>query len=136
MSDSADGKGPRWVGDNLPSLHPEIQYAQDLPPKVTDKYHKALIMGDTEIADQTLAAETPAEAKALGRKSGQNKVLGQTLLGTANHVIVETSPNDRLWGVGFNSEHALGHIDEWGENELGQALMRVRDRLKQPLKPN
>ncbi len=30
--------GPRWIGHSLPSLPPELQYAQDLPPKVTDKY--------------------------------------------------------------------------------------------------
>jgi hypothetical protein len=33
----ADGKGPRWIGDNFP-IPPELQYAQDLPPKVTDSY--------------------------------------------------------------------------------------------------
>jgi len=43
---------------------------------------------------------------------------------------VETSPNDRLWGVGFNTDEALDHINEWGENKLGKALMRARDRLK------
>ena len=43
---------------------------------------------------------------------------------------METSPNDRVWGIGFDSEHALGNENEWGENKLGKALMRVRDQLK------
>jgi hypothetical protein len=117
-------------------------------------YHKALLMGDTEIADETLKAETPGEAKGLGRKVkgfdqekwnsncdriveegqylkfGQNKELGKVLLGTGEREIVETSPNDKLWGVGFNSEDALDHISEWGENKLGKALMRARERLR------
>lgn len=111
-------------------------------------------MGDTEIADQTLAAATPGEAKTLGRKVrgfdqekwnehcdriveegqylkfGQNKDMGKVLLGTGNREIVETSPNDKLWGVGFNSDDALDHISEWGENKLGKALMRAREKLK------
>lgn len=33
----ADGKGPRWIGDNF-EIPPQLQYAQDLPPKVTDSY--------------------------------------------------------------------------------------------------
>lgn len=156
-----DGKGPRWIGDSLPSLPPELEYAQSLPPKVTEKYvlffgfegpepecclqqwypspftqadgkkfhtaehfmmyHKALLMGDEEIAQQTLDCKTPAEAKALGRKvSGfdqrkwdarcdgiveegnylkfsQDERMKQVLLGTEDRKIVETSPNDRLW---------------------------------------
>lgn len=195
---AGDGKGPRWVGDNLPSLPPELQYAQDLPPKVTDNYvfffgfdrpepecclqqwypspftekdpqtgadchfrtseqymmyHKALLMGDSEIADQTLAAETPAEAKGLGRKVrnfkqdiwdqncdrvveegqylkfSQDEKLKSILLGTGTKEIVETSPNDRVWAIGFNTEEAEAHKDEWGENKLGKALMRARKRL-------
>lgn len=195
---NGDGKGPRWVGDQLPSLPPELQYAQDLPPKVTDTYvlffgfdrpepecclqqwypspfaekdeagkerhfktseqymmyHKALLMGDTEIAEQTLQAETPADAKGLGRKVrnfdqkiwdancdrvveegnflkfNQNDELKKVLLNTGDRQIVETSPNDRFWGVGFNSEDALEHVDEWGENKLGKALMRARARIR------
>lgn len=31
-------QGPRWVGDNKPDLPPELQYAQELPPLVTENY--------------------------------------------------------------------------------------------------
>ncbi|KAK5126016.1 hypothetical protein LTR85_011371 [Meristemomyces frigidus] len=204
-----DGKGPRWIGDSLPSLPPELEYAQSLPPKVTDKYvfffgfegpepecclqqwypsvftekkseggkeeeeslefhtaeqymmyHKALVMGDEEIAQQTLECSTPAEAKALGRKVrnfdqnkwdascdriveegnylkfSQDERMKRVLVGTEARGIVETSPNDRLWGVGYNSDEALEHVSEWGENKLGKALERVRERLKEPLRLN
>jgi len=40
------------------------------------------------------------------------------------------SPDDRIWGIGFNSEEAEGKEAEWGDNRLGEALMKVRDRLK------
>ena len=117
-------------------------------------------MNDAEIASQTLACETPGEAKALGRKVrgfdqgvwdekcdgvveegnwlkfSQNESLRDVLLGTGDRELVETSPNDRLWGVGFNSEEAEGREEEWGENKLGKALMMVRDRLRKPLKLN
>lgn len=116
-------------------------------------YHKALLMGDEEIAQQTLDAASPAEAKSLGRKVrnfdqgvwdgncdrvveegqylkfSQNEQLKEVLLGTKGKEIVETSPNDRFWGVGFNSEEALDHVGEWGENRLGKALERARERL-------
>ncbi len=199
LSQPTDGKGPRWIGDNLPSLPPELQYAQDLPPKVTDKYilffgfdgaepecafqqwypspfagtdaktgeirhfktseqymmyHKARLMNDTEVAERILRAESPGEAKSLGRevrdfdqavwesecdgvveegsylKFSQDERLKEILLGTGEKRIVETSPNDRFWGVGFNSEQALEHVEEWGENKLGKALMRARERLR------
>lgn len=49
---------------------------------------------------------------------------------TGNRQLVEASPNDRIWGVGFDSEHAEGREEEWGENKLGKALMRVREKLR------
>lgn len=200
---NGDGKGPRWVGDNLPSLPPELQYAADLPPKVTDRYvfffgfngpepecalqqwysspftekdaktgeekhfktseqymmyHKALLMGDNEVAEKILKAESPGEAKGLGRevrnfdqkvwedncdrvvaegqflKFGSTEELKGVLLGTGEREIVETSPNDRFWGIGFNTEEAEGKEGEWGENRLGKALMKARERLREPLK--
>ena len=198
LQPASDGKGPRWVGDNLPDLPPELEYAQNLPPKVTDKYvfffgydrpepectlqqwypadfvekdaqgrerkfhtseqymmyHKALLMGDDEIAEQTLQAKTPGECKGLGRKVrnfdqkiwdsncdrvveegsflkfSQDERLREILLNTGDRELVETSPNDRFWGIGFNTDDALDDIDEWGENKLGKALMRARERIR------
>ncbi len=63
-------------------------------------------------------------------KFTQNEKLKKVLLDTGERVLVETSPNDRIWGVGFNTEQAPGNEDRWGENKLGKALMRVREQLK------
>ena len=41
-----------------------------------------------------------------------------------------TSPDDKIWGIGFNTEEAEGNEAEWGNNGLGKALMKVRDRMK------
>lgn len=117
-------------------------------------YHKALLMGDTEAAEKIAKADTPAKAKQLGRevrnfqqkiwddncdrvveegnyaKFKQNKKLKVVLLGTGQRSLVETSPNDRLRGVGFNSDDAKGNEDKWGLNKLGKALERARERLR------
>jgi len=119
-------------------------------------YHKALLMGDTEIAAKILAPENahPSRAKALGRevrnfdlelwkkeadrvveegnvrKFGQSEELKGILLGTGERDLVEASPDDRIWGIGFDSEHAEGKESEWGNNGLGKALMKARERLR------
>ncbi|KAL2065719.1 hypothetical protein VTL71DRAFT_3389 [Oculimacula yallundae] len=117
-------------------------------------YCKAMLFGDEITAKKILEAEGPGEAKALGRVAGpfdqqkwdsscdaiveqgnflkfsQNPALRDILLSTGDKVIVEASPSDRIWGVGFDAEHAEGREEEWGQNKLGEALMRVRRRLR------
>lgn len=61
-------------------------------------------------------------------KFGQDKSLREELLGTGDRELVEASPIDRVWGIGFAAEHAERMREEWGENLLGKALMRVRER--------
>lgn len=43
---------------------------------------------------------------------------------------VQTSPVDRIWGVGFDAQSAETNRKDWGENLLGKAIMRVRDRIR------
>ncbi|KAG4438948.1 hypothetical protein IFR05_005574 [Cadophora sp. M221] len=117
-------------------------------------YCKALLFGDGVVAKKILAAKTPGEAKTLGRQAGsfdqkkwdgacdgvvergnflkfsQNPELKDILLGTGTKIIVEASPSDRIWGVGFDAENAEGREEEWGANKLGKALMRVRSTLQ------
>ena len=65
-------------------------------------------------------------------KFTQHEDLKKVLLGTEDRILVEASPTDRIWGIGFDAEQALGHEDKWGENKLGKALMRVREQLRGP----
>lgn len=116
---------------------------------------KARLFGDLAILEGIIAAETPKEAKKLGRKvSGfetslweahrsaivirgnlakfdQNPALGAFLLGTAERVLVEASPRDRIWGIGMSASHADAQNPRlWrGLNLLGFALMAVRAEL-------
>ncbi|KAF8869895.1 hypothetical protein CPB85DRAFT_1356184 [Mucidula mucida] len=53
-------------------------------------------------------------------KFTQHPALKTELLATGNAQLVEDSPYDSFWGIGGNGT---------GRNELGKALMKVRDRL-------
>ena len=64
------------------------------------------------------------------RESG-NKGLRERLLGTGERMIVEASPLDRIWGVGFGEKRALNVRQSWGLNLLGRALMDVRRILRE-----
>src|SRR5262245_57307934 len=48
------------------------------------------------------------------------------LLATGDREIVEASPLDRIWGVGFGPRNAEKSRERWGLNLLGKALMGVR----------
>ncbi|MCD0156666.1 NADAR family protein [Deinococcus sp. 6GRE01] len=114
---------------------------------------KAALFGDEATRRAILAARTPGECKALGRrvspyddarwaaerfgvaldmlrlKFGQNARLRAALLATGEAEVVEAAPNDRIWGVGFSEQDAPGARQAWGENLLGRALMSVRTEL-------
>ncbi|KAI0266409.1 hypothetical protein BC834DRAFT_969444 [Gloeopeniophorella convolvens] len=57
----------------------------------------------------------------LHAKFTQHAELRDKLLGTGNRELIEDSPDDLFWGVG---------ADRQGRNELGKALMRLREKLR------
>ncbi len=113
---------------------------------------KARLFGDSAAVDAILAAPDPKVAKALGRKVKnfdgqlwadrcreivtrghiekfrQNEPLRDFLLASSDIVIVESSPYDRIWGIGLkhSDEQALDPTKWRGGNLLGIALMDVR----------
>lgn len=117
-------------------------------------FQKALLFNDFEIANQILNETDVRKIKALGRKVknfnnelwdihkenfmynacyakfSQNDRLKDFLLGTGNSEIVEASPVDNIWGIGFSSDNAMENIDQWGQNLLGKCLMKVRAVLR------
>lgn len=121
-------------------------------------WRKALLSEDVAAADRIRAATDPEQAKALGRevagfdgkiwtehryaavvagnlaKFGQHRDLARFLLGTGERVLVETSPVDRIWGIGLDAddERATDPGSWPGLNLLGFALMDVRARLRRP----
>ncbi len=116
---------------------------------------KARLFGDDQTLAEIIAAATPNEAKALGRKVrnfdpakwdsekrrivtegnlakfSQHADLREFLLGTGDAVIVEASPFDAIWGIGLGMDdpRALDPAQWRGENLLGFVLMDVRDQL-------
>jgi len=109
-------------------------------------YVKAMTFGDTETADKILKETEPRKQKALGRqvknfdpemwddvcyeliKKGlrakflQNPDLYAELISHKDELIVEASPQDRMWGIGFSKFDALANKDNWGKNLLGKIL--------------
>ncbi|GGK24406.1 hypothetical protein GCM10008955_17490 [Deinococcus malanensis] len=118
-------------------------------------YRKALTFGDQASAERILAARDPGECKKLGRrvqpyddavwsgmregvafdaclhKFSQIPHLRGVLLATGDALLVEASPTDAIWGIGFSEQDAPTHPHQWGQNLLGLALMRVRDALRE-----
>ncbi|WP_433116878.1 NADAR family protein [Micromonospora sp. CA-246542] len=116
---------------------------------------KARLFGDEAIAAQILTASHPGAVKALGRqvrgfdqaswdehglglvvagnvaKFSQHPDLGRYLSGTANRILVEASPMDRVWGIGLAATDPRAEDPaQWrGRNLLGFALMRARAQL-------
>jgi ribA/ribD-fused uncharacterized protein len=117
---------------------------------------KARLFGDDEALAEILAADSPAKAKKLGRnvrgfdearwkavsseivtrgnvaKFSSTPELRAYLLGTGETILVEASPDDRIWGIGL-AKDAPGARDPtgWrGTNLLGFALVRAREILR------
>lgn len=115
---------------------------------------KAHLFRDVSSYNQILRAQTPSEAKALGRKVvgfnpgvwdavkiqvvldgnlakfKQNPPSRRYLCLTGNRLLVEASPTDRIWGIGFSPADALANIERWGQNLLGLCLMVVRGQVR------
>jgi ribA/ribD-fused uncharacterized protein len=116
-------------------------------------YQKALLFGDTKVAKEILECTSPRQVKDLGRqvhgfdekkwkkyresivykanllKFEQNKHLRSLLLATGERRLVEASPFDKVWGIGFTEDQAERNRDRWGSNLLGKQLMKVRKKL-------
>jgi len=117
---------------------------------------KARTFGDVEIERKILAEFKQLAIKKLGRhvagyddsvwsdvrqavsvrgnlaKFSQNPALRQFLLSTGDKILVEASPKDIIWGIGFDETAPEAVVpSKWeGRNLLGFALMEVRDRLR------
>ena len=117
---------------------------------------KARIFKDEEVKKEIMNTSDPTLMKALGRKvrnfdpqvwdkakysivlNGnyykftQNKEMMDFLLSTGDKILVEASPMDTIWGIGFGKENEkVKNVAMWrGQNLLGFALMEVRDEIR------
>ena len=116
-------------------------------------HQKALHFNDNESANKILNTSSPKLQKQLGRevrnfsadkwdvvkydivkkglkeKFNQNIKLKEYLLKYHNYVIVEASPYDRIWGIGYYDYDAINNINNWGENLLGKILTELSSEL-------
>ncbi|KAK2007979.1 DUF1768-domain-containing protein [Colletotrichum eremochloae] len=117
---------------------------------------KALLFGDADAALVILQADHPRKARALGRQvrgfdealwaSHRERIvregnllkfrcapeLRRKLLATGERELVEASPLDRVWGIGFSpGEAPTSDRRLWGLNLLGKVLMEVRAALRE-----
>ena len=63
-------------------------------------------------------------------KFTENEDLKRQLLETGTRELVEASPRDRIWGIGFGKDRAESVRQRWGLNLLGNALMETRERIR------
>lgn len=118
-------------------------------------WRKAVLFDDQARAQEILQSRSPAHAKAVGRlvegfdhevwlahreqivldgsmaKFGCNPELNAYLQKTGRRVLVEASPVDKIWGIGFAEDHPFAKQPaKWrGLNLLGFALMEARAKL-------
>lgn len=118
-------------------------------------WNKAAYFNDVVTANRIEEAETPREAKTLGRqvanfdvdrwdryaasamnfallcKFSQCLELQEKLMLTGTATLIEASPYDCIWGVGMAADDPdILDTDEWkGHNLLGYCLMDVRKFL-------
>lgn len=116
---------------------------------------KAALFADQAVYQKILAISDVKEIKALGRqvqgfqqsiweqhcmdivvagnlaKFSQNQTLRDYLLSTKDSILVEASPYDKIWGIGLpeTADDIENPLTWQGENLLGFALMKVRDKL-------
>lgn len=118
---------------------------------------KAKLFHDHTVFAKIMTTAVPREHKKLGRKVAnfdeavwkkhaldivikgnyakfsQHPSYRQRLLATGNKTLVEASPLDAIWGIGLASDHPdARNPSKWqGSNLLGQALMKVREIMRE-----
>ncbi|KDN49763.1 hypothetical protein RSAG8_01828, partial [Rhizoctonia solani AG-8 WAC10335] len=121
----------------------------------TKTRNRMLFAPDSPVTSAILETTNPRDIKALGRmipnfdeavwkrerlnivaegsrlKFRQSEALKAQLLATGDKELVEASPFDRIWGVGFGAKQAPTKRGKWGENLLGKALMAARQELRE-----
>jgi len=120
------------------------------------QHQKALLFDDKNMAEKIMQSNNPGQMKrltanlanfngklweekspdicytALKEKFSQNPKLQTMLQETHDKVLVEASPYDRVWGIGYGKEepNLIQKQSTWGKNLQGITLMKVRNEIQ------
>jgi ribA/ribD-fused uncharacterized protein len=117
----------------LDAEHPRS--AKDLGRKVSGFDDKVWNANREKIVykGNLLKVTKPVTPAAQGEGDESEDLLAK-LLDTGDRELIEASPYDRIWGIGFTASKAEANRARWGWNLLGKALMKVRKDLREAQK--
>lgn len=121
---------------------------------------KAELFGDTATQEKIMNTEDPKKMQQLGRRAKgfdeetwekkrffivcdgnyakftQDERLKSMLLATGKNILAEASPYDKIWGIRLRvTDPDFNKPAKWrGANLLGEALMRVRNKIREDVK--
>lgn len=112
---------------NVKALGRKVQnFSED-----TWKKHRVDIVRKGNLLKFTTAVTEEGFRKGTGENAPLiDGSLREMLLATGTSEIVEASPFDKIWGIGFKADVAEKARKHWGLNLLGKALMEVREQLR------
>ncbi|TRX88078.1 hypothetical protein FHL15_011028 [Xylaria flabelliformis] len=102
-----------WCKFNLPVVEEDDGKLEGKDGEAREKRERIWSLGDGEDAPVMRAAR-----------------FRDVLLATGTRELVEASPFDRIWGIGFGAKEAGKRRGKWGLNLLGKCLMEVREELR------
>ena len=143
------------------NFHPVSFTLDGIAYNCTEQYmmhQKAITFNDDVMAKKILESNEPKQQKAYGRmvspfdpekwsslckevvykgckgKFTQNEVLLKQLLNIEGTTLVEASPRDTLWGIGYSEKNPKAKTRHtWrGKNWLGEILTQLRNDLLNP----
>ncbi|KAH7884347.1 DUF1768-domain-containing protein [Phlebopus sp. FC_14] len=109
--------------DTHPEIAERVRECGERPMLAFDEAHRY----QSWVRDDWRQVNVEKMEIALRLKFTQHPDLKAMLLGTGDAELIEDSPRDYFWGIGANGT---------GRNELGKALVRLREELRHENEPN
>ncbi|KDQ52780.1 hypothetical protein JAAARDRAFT_138222 [Jaapia argillacea MUCL 33604] len=103
--------------DHRPLLAEHIRTCDERPSMALSEARRF----QAEVRPDWMQKNVAAMEETLSNKFRQHKSLARELLSTGDAELIEDSDKDAFWGIGK---------DRRGRNELGKALMRLREELR------
>ncbi|KAK4160948.1 hypothetical protein QBC43DRAFT_337711 [Cladorrhinum sp. PSN259] len=121
---------PESVDAVLSAQHP--RQAKDIGRRIPNFDEKVWNRHRNEVVRQGnyLKFTYPVNNEEGSKWTVGGKSIREHLLETGDRELVEASPWDKIWGIGFKAEDAERNRRNWGLNLLGKELMNVRSVIR------